>query len=97
VIIDVELVTNSPYYKPGNCLVLDRAGLTLRVTNKDNIPERSGGRSFTDKAGSFHSGKLKPGQSWTWVFDQPATYEVIDEGLNFANMTLHVGQGSCSS
>lgn len=95
VIFDVELVTNSPFYKPGNCIFI-ATGVSLRVTNKDAAPERSKGRSFTDKAGAFHSGLLKAGQSWTWVFDSPGSYEVIDEGLTFATAVLHVGQGSCS-
>jgi hypothetical protein len=94
VIFDVELVTNSPFYKPGNCILIQQ-GVSVRVTNKDNTPERKSGRSFTDKAGSFHSGLLKPGQSWTWVFDAPGSFEVIDEGLTFATAVLHVGQGSC--
>jgi hypothetical protein len=94
VIFDVTLVTDSPFYKPGNCIYI-APGVSLRVTNKDFTAERRKGRTFTDKAGSFHSGLLKPGQSWTWVFDSPGDFEVIDEGLTFATAVLHVGQGSC--
>lgn len=86
---DVTLITNSPYYEPGNRIVI-RRGVTLRVTNQDATPERSKGRSFTDKHGSFHSGLLKPGESWTWLFDGSGAYEVIDEGLNFATAILEV-------
>jgi hypothetical protein len=86
---DVSLVPNSPYYKPGNRIVI-RKGVTIRVTNKDATAERSKGRSFTDKHGSFHSGLLKPGATWTWTFNAPATYEVVDEGLNFATAALEV-------
>lgn len=91
---DVSLVTNSPFYSPGNCWVMP-VGITLRVTNKDMASERKGGRSFTDKQGSFNSGILKPGGQWTWVFNAPATYDIVDEKVNFASGVLHVGQGSC--
>lgn len=94
VFFDVDLVTDSPFYMPGNCIFIS-TGVTLRVTNKDFASERSKGRSFTDKGGSFHSGLLKPGKSWTWVFNTRGSFEVIDEGLTFATAALHVGQGSC--
>lgn len=86
---DIALVADSPFYKPGNKVTV-RVGVTVRVTNSDRTPERSKGRSFTDKNGAFHSGLLKPGQQWTWVFDRPAAYEVIDQGLNFATAYLEV-------
>lgn len=90
--LDVALVKDSPYYdpiEPGGKLTI-RVGVTLRITNKDMTPERSKGRSFTEKNGLFHSGLLKAGQQWTWVFRQPAKFEVIDLGLNFATATLEV-------
>jgi hypothetical protein len=86
---DVGLVANSPFYKPGNSIQI-RVGVSLRVTNQDATPERSKGRSFTDKAGTFNSGLLKAGQSWTWVFDQPGSYEIVDQGLTFATARLEV-------
>jgi hypothetical protein len=86
---EVTLVADSPYYKPGNKIVI-RKGVTIRVTNKDMTAERSNGRSFTDKHGSFHSGLLKAGKSWTWRFDATGSYEIIDEGLNFATAVLEV-------
>lgn len=86
---DVTLITDSPYYKPGNRIVI-RTGVTIRVTNKDATPERSKGRSFTDKNGTFHSGLLKVGQTWTRKFDSVGGYEIIDEGLNFATAILEV-------
>ncbi len=85
---EVTLVKDSPYYKPGNRIVI-RKGVTIRVTNSDNEPNRPG-RSFTDKNGTFHSGLLKPGATWTWTFNTVAKYEVIDEGLNFATAYLEV-------
>jgi hypothetical protein len=86
---DVSLVANSPFYKPGNSITI-KAGVTLRVTNADTTPERKKGRTFTDKAGTFNSGTLTAGKSWTWVFNQPATYEIVDEGLTFATARLEV-------
>lgn len=89
VFFDVALVPNSPYYTPGNAMTV-KVGTTLRVTNQDGTAERADGRSFTAKDGSFHSGLLKPGETWTWTFRQPASYEIIDEGLRFATASLRV-------
>lgn len=86
---DVALVPNSPYYRPGNAVTV-KVGTTLRVTNEDSTAERADGRSFTAKDGSFHSGLLKPGETWTRTFQQPASYEIIDEGLRFATGSLRV-------
>lgn len=86
---DIALVPNSPYYEPGNSITIP-AGTTIRVTNRDDTAERSDGRSFTAKNGAFHSGLLKPGESWTQLFSNPSTYEIIDEGLRFATGTLRV-------
>lgn len=86
---DIQLVTKSPFYKPDTDVTI-RAGVTLRVTNKDLTPERSKGRSFTDKHGAFHSGLIKPGGQWTWLFDGAGEYEIIDEGLNGAVAYLRV-------
>lgn len=94
VYFDVALVTDSPFYEPGNCIFI-ATGVTLRVTNNDTAAERQDGRTFTDKAGTFHSGRLAPGESWTFVFSEPRSYEIIDQGLTFATAVLHVGQGSC--
>jgi hypothetical protein len=85
----VSLIPDSPYYQPGNQVAI-KAGVTLRVTNKDGTPERSKGRSYRAKNGSFDSGLLKPGQSWTRLFDRPGRYEISDDGLPFATGTLEV-------
>lgn len=86
---EVALVGDSPYYEPGNSITIP-AGTTIRVTNQDGTPERSDGRSFTAKNGAFHSGLLKPGETWTQLFSEPSTYEIVDEGLRFATGTLRV-------
>lgn len=88
-VFNIELVPNSPFYKPGNALRVV-TGVTIKVTNTDNTAERRSGRSFTDKNGAFNSGILKPGQSWTWVFERPGRFEIIDQGLTFASATLEV-------
>jgi hypothetical protein len=86
---EISLVKDSPYYKPGARLTV-RVGVTIRVTNNDTTAERAEGRSFTEKNGLFHSGLLKAGQQWTWVFRSQARYEIIDQGLTFATATLDV-------
>jgi hypothetical protein len=84
---DVELVADSPFYKPGNALEMS-SGAVLRVTNRDATPERAC-RSFTDKQGTFNSGCLKPGESWTFRLGQ-GRFDIIDQGLPFATATLTV-------
>ena len=87
---DVELVADSPYFKPGNALVMSSASV-LRVVNKDTTPERKC-RSFTDKGQRFSSGCLAPGAKWEHRFG-PGTsgrFEIIDQGLTFATATLEV-------
>jgi hypothetical protein len=88
-IVDVQLTAGNPYYAPSDQLRMP-AGATLRVTNKDMTPERTNGRSFTDEAGSFDSGLLKPGKSWSQVITKKGTFSIVDQGLNFARATLQV-------
>ncbi|MGH7858202.1 MAG: cupredoxin domain-containing protein [Candidatus Binatia bacterium] len=86
---DVALVPDSPFYEPGNQVAI-RAGVTLRVTNKDGTSERSEGRSYTAKSGAFDSGVLKPGETWTQLFTTPGRFEIVDQGLPFATAVLEV-------
>lgn len=86
---DVQLIPDSPYYKPGNQVAI-RVGVTLRVTNADGTAERAEGRSYTAKNGSFDSGLMKPGDSWTQLFNRPGRYEIVDKGLPFATAVLEV-------
>jgi hypothetical protein len=99
-VFEIRLVAESPFYEwrgsqddpfqPGNVFSMP-ASVELRVVNGDTTAERSKGRSFTDKNGAFHSGMLKPGgEAWTWVFDASGVFEIVDEGLPFANATLEV-------
>lgn len=88
VFFDVALVPHSPYYEPGNRIIIS-AGMTLRVTNADDSSERPE-RSFTARDGSFDSGMLAHGETWTRTFDAPGTYEVADNGVPFATAVLEV-------
>lgn len=85
---DVAMIASSPYFEPGNQLVMTR-GVTLRVTNKDNTAERPQ-RSFTAEDGTFDSGLLKPGQIWTYKFKSGGTWRVIDRNAPFIYATLEV-------
>lgn len=85
---DVTLVAASPYFEPGNELVMPRS-MTLRVTNKDNTAERPT-RSFTDEGGSFDSGPLKLGETWTHKFAGPGNFRIVDSKAPFIFATLEV-------
>lgn len=89
---DVELIADSPFYKaggqPSNVIAM-RQSAVLRVTNKDNTPERKC-RSFTAKNGAFNSGCLSTGGSWTFKFPNTGRFAIVDEGLTFASATLEV-------
>ncbi|HVL82219.1 MAG TPA: hypothetical protein VM840_11590, partial [Actinomycetota bacterium] len=86
---DVELVADSPFYKPGNKLEM-RLTSVLRVTNRDTTRERQC-RSFTDKGGQFSSPCLKPGEKWEMRFPNGGRWEIVDQGIPFATATLEVG------
>lgn len=85
---DVTLIPNHPYFEPGDEIVIS-AGTTLRVTNKDTTSERPE-RSFTADDGSFDSGMLKLGQSWTFKFDSPGSWRIVDRSAPFISARLDV-------
>lgn len=85
---DVTLVDYSPYYEPGASLRMP-VGFTLRVTNKDTTEGRPQ-RSFEAEDGSFSSGPLKPGQTWTQRFDTPGTWKIKDMAAGFILAQLEV-------
>ncbi|HVE92090.1 MAG TPA: hypothetical protein VNE62_07300 [Actinomycetota bacterium] len=86
--LDIELVADSPYYKPGNEITLPLSH-TLRVTNRDQTAERPC-RTFADSRRSFSSPCLKPGESWSRLFLAPVSYQIADPGLPFAPARLDV-------
>jgi plastocyanin len=45
-------------------------GDTINVVNADNVTH-----TWTASDGSFHSGNLSPGDSFTFTFDQPGTFD----------------------
>lgn len=85
---EVTLTPDSPFYAPGNAMHMPFT-LTLRVTNRDSTGGRPF-RTFTDKAGNFGSPQLAPGGVWTYKFGFLGTFEIVDNGLTFANATLEV-------
>lgn len=85
---DVTLVADSPYYQPGNELVMS-SQLTLRVTNKDNTAERPTRRFYSE--GVFDSGPLRFGQSWTFKFPGAASGKIqVNDAYPFIFATLTV-------
>lgn len=51
-----------------------RKGATVTWTNRDNVPH-----TVTASDGSFRSGLLNLGQSWSFTFDKPGTYSYYCE------------------
>lgn len=49
-------------------------GTTVTWTNRDNVPH-----TVAASAGSFRSGLLQPGQSWSFTFDRPGTFSYFCE------------------
>src|SRR5271157_1991304 len=58
-----------PGYSPDIITVVIGMNSTVTWVNDDNTPH-----TVTDKAGSFNSGELDPGKSWSWQFTLPGTY-----------------------
>jgi plastocyanin len=59
----------STYYSPPSIIVVIGVNDTITWTNNDIAPH-----TVTADNGSFNSGNLNPGQSWTHVFTTPGTY-----------------------
>ncbi len=85
---DVRLVADSPYYEPGNELVMP-VGFVLRVTNADNTAERPQ-RSFRAADGSFDSGALNPGQTRVMGKLPPGRWKIEDMAAPFIFASLEV-------
>ncbi len=68
-VIDVTRLTIRNFaYQPANIQV--RVGTTLTWTNQDNVPH-----SVTFKNGMKDSGLLSQGQSFSYAFNTPGTYQ----------------------
>lgn len=61
--------TTSVYYSPPVIMVVIGVNNTVTWTNNDNAPH-----TVTADNGSFNSGNLNFGQSWTFVFTSPGTF-----------------------
>jgi len=85
---DVFLVPDSPYYEPGNELVMS-VGHVLRVTNRDGTAERPT-RTFTAEDGSFDSGPLAAGKTWEMEFGRGGYFRILDKSAPFIFATLEV-------
>jgi len=57
-------------FNPGSLTI--NAGRTVTWTNKDSVPHTA-----TSKDGAFDSGNLNQGQSFSFTFDKPGTYDYI--------------------
>ena len=61
--------TTKTYYSPPSITVVMGVNNTVTWTNNDNAPH-----TVTATDGSFDSGNLNAGQSWTHTFTKPGTY-----------------------
>ncbi len=61
--------TNSPGYSPNVFTVMIGMNSTVTWVNNDSAPH-----TVTARDGSFNSGNLDPGKSWTYTFTLPGTY-----------------------
>jgi len=61
--------TTSIYYSPPTITVVMGVNNTVTWVNNDDAPH-----TVTAKDGSFNSGNLNAGQSWTYTFKTPGTY-----------------------
>jgi copper-containing nitrite reductase len=59
----------SPYYSPPSITVIMGVNNTVTWVNSDDVPH-----TVTANDGSFNSGNINGGQSWTYTFTSPGTY-----------------------
>ncbi|MDG7006880.1 MAG: cupredoxin domain-containing protein [Nitrososphaerota archaeon] len=60
---------NAPYYSPPTITVVIGVNNTVTWVNNDDVPH-----TVTASDGSFNSGDMNAGQSWTYAFATPGTY-----------------------
>ena len=65
----MEDASAAPYYSPPTIRVMLGVNNTITWVNNDNAPH-----TVTATDGSFNSGNLNAGQSWTHTFNSPGTY-----------------------
>jgi nitrite reductase (NO-forming) len=69
VVIPANAATTPPGYSPDVITVVIGINGTVTWANQDTIPH-----TVTAKDGSFNSGELDPGKSWSHTFTLPGTY-----------------------
>ena len=63
------MLENAPYYSPQVVTVVIGVNNTVTWVNNDDVPH-----TVTASDGSFNSGNMNAGQSWTHMFTTPGTY-----------------------
>ena len=77
--------TTSPGYSPQQIVVVIGVNNTVTWVNNDNVPH-----TVTAKDGSFDSGNLNPGQSFTYTFTKAGTYAYTCTYHSWMNGTVIV-------
>jgi len=80
--------STSIYYSPPTLTVVIGVNNTVTWINNDNAPH-----TVTANDGSFDSGGLNPGQSWTYTFTTPGTYAYHCSYHPWMTGTIIVEQG----
>lgn len=80
--------TTSVYYSPPKIVVVIGVNNTVTWVNNDDAPH-----TVTARDGSFNSGNLNPGQSWTYTFTTPGTYSYFCSYHTWMKGTVIVESG----
>jgi plastocyanin len=94
--------SGAPGYSPDTIIVVVGVNNTVTFQNADTVPH-----TVTADDGSFNSGNLNAGQSWTHTFSTPGTFSfhceyhswmkgtiVVRQGTGASPLTVHIPQGS---
>jgi nitrite reductase (NO-forming) len=65
----MQMVPGNDFYSPPTLTVVIGVNNTVTWVNNDNVPH-----TVTANDGSYNSGNLNPGQSWSHTFTAPGTY-----------------------
>jgi len=80
--------TTSTYYSPPTITVVIGVNNTVTWVNNDSAPH-----TVTATGGSFNSGNLNPGQSWSYTFTTPGTYTYYCAYHSWMRGTVTVKEG----
>ncbi len=97
----------APGFAPANAVVYIGQNATVTWTNNDSVPHTVTSLNMTGGAPVFDSGNLNAGQSFTFNFTQPGTYQykcnyhawmmatiVVKQGTAAVNVSIPSGAGS---